>query len=70
MRLGLKRLESFDLDAADVARIDEILKLQFGEGLAAEAARWKQRRWRHWLAVSIGVLVLSIVAVSWYLRQI
>lgn len=59
-------MESLDLDAADVQRIDEILSLETGRGLTEETAQWRRRRRWLWGAAWLGVLVLGTVAYLLY----
>ena len=62
----MKRLDCLDLDAADVQRIDEIITLRTGQGLAAETARWRRRRNSFWMAVSLGLLLLVAAGLALY----
>lgn len=63
----MNRLDSLDLDAADLRRIDEIMTSQTGQGLAAEVAQWRKRRNQVWLAIGLSVLLLG-VAGAWLMR--
>jgi hypothetical protein len=62
----LKHLDCLDLDAADVQRIGEIIALQTGQSLAAEAVHWRRRRNRFWMAVSLGLLLLAAAGFALY----
>jgi hypothetical protein len=59
----MNRLESFDLDSRDLQGIDEIIRLETGQGLAAESAHWRRRLNRLWLAIVLGLLLLGVAAV-------
>ena len=60
----MNQLDSLDLDPADAKRIDEILVMQRGRGLAAEAALWRRRR-RRWLTVwSLAMLLVVVLSVT------
>lgn len=60
----MKRLDSLDLDAADLQRIDEIITLRTGQNLAAETAHWRRRN-RFWLAILLGLLLLAVAGILW-----
>ena len=59
----MNQLDSLDLDPADAKRIDEILVMQRGRGLAAEAALWRRRR--RWFTVwSLGLLLVAVLTAT------
>lgn len=63
----MNRLDSLDLDAADVRRIDEIMTSRTGQGLDAEVAQWRRRRNQLWLAIGLSVLLFGIAG-AWLMR--
>lgn len=58
----MKRLDRFELDAADVQRIDAIVRRQGGKGIAEEAAEFGRQRVRR-LSVLAALLALVALAV-------
>lgn len=56
----MKRLECFDLDSADLQRIDEIIRLEKGCTLADETAQWRWRRNRIRWAMILVLLLIGV----------
>lgn len=59
----MKRLDYFDLDRADLQRIDEIITLEKGCTLADETAQWRRRMNRTRLAVAMVLLLLGVAVI-------
>lgn len=63
----MKPIDEFDLDAADVERLDAIVTRRSGRGLLAETRRWRQQR-RCWLAaatVALSIIAATLVIYHW-----
>ena len=63
----MKFNDAFELGAADLRRIDEIVQQHTGLDCLVEHMQWRRRQRRAWLLASAAVALLSVLACGLYL---